>query len=199
MAYFYFDFRDVRKQSRGDLLRSLLIQLSSSSGPFCDILSHLYEECGKGTRQPSDNDLMRCLKEMLTLSDQRPVYLIMDALDECPNTSGIPSTREQVLDLVKELVGLHLSSLRICATSRPEVNISSALKALASCLVSLQDETGQKKDIEEYIKSVVYSPSDTIMRRWREDDKDLVVQTLSERADGMYEHLKNIDVAGLLV
>ena len=185
MAYFYFDFRDVKKQSRGDLLRSLLIQLSSCSDPFCDILSRLYEEYDKGTRQPSDNTLMRCLKEMLTLPDQRPVYLFMDALDECPDTSGIPSTREQVLDLVKELVGLRLSSLRVCATSRPEVNIISALRDIASCLVSLQDESGQKKDIEEYIKSVVYSPSDTIMRRWREDDKDLVVQTLSERADGM--------------
>ena len=185
MAYFYFDFRDVRKQSRGDLLRSLLIQLSSCSDPFCDILSRLYEEYDKGTRQPSDRDLMRCLKEMLSLPNQRPVYLIMDALDECPNTFGIPSTREQVLGLVKELVSLHLSSLRICATSRPEANISSALKDIASCSVSLQDQSGQKKDIEEYIKSVVYSPSDTIMRRWREDDKDLVVQKLSERADGM--------------
>ena len=185
MAYFYFDFRDVGKQSRGDLLRSLLIQLTSCSDPFCDILSRLYEEYGKGTRQPSDNSLMNCLKKMLILPDQRPVYLIMNALDECPNTSGIPSARELVLDLVKELVGLRLSSLRICVTSRPEVNISSALKDIASCSVSLQDESGQKKDIEKYIKSVVHSPSDTIMRRWREDDKNLVVQTLSERADGM--------------
>ena len=185
MAYFYFDFRDVRKQSRGDLLRSLLIQLSSCSDPFCDILSRLYEECGNGTRQPSDSDLMRCLKEMLTLPDQRPVYLIMDALDECPNASGIPSAREQVLDLVKELVGLRLSSLRICVTSRPEVNISSALKDIASCSVSLHNESGQKKDIEEYIKSVVHSPLDTIMRRWREVDKKLVVQTLCQLADGM--------------
>ena len=122
---------------------------------------------------------------MLTLPDQRPVYLIMDALDECPNASGIPSAREQVLDLVKELVGLRLSSLRICVTSRPEVNISSALKDIASCSVSLHNESGQKKDIEEYIKSVVHSPSDTIMRRWREVDKKLVVQTLCQLADGM--------------
>jgi hypothetical protein len=86
MAYFYFDFRDTGKQSRGDLLRSLLIQLSAQSDPYCDILSQLYDECGKGTRQPSDGALMRCLKEMLTLPDQCPIYLIMDALDECPNT-----------------------------------------------------------------------------------------------------------------
>ena len=185
MAYFYFDFRDVGKQSRGDLLRSLLIQLATSSDPFCDILSRLYEEYGKGARQPSDTALMHCLKEMLTLPNQRPVYLIMDALDECPNTTGIPSVREKVLEVVKELVSLRLSSLRICVTSRPEVNIRKSLEDIAFCSVSLHDESGQKKDITEYIKSVVHSPSDTMMKRWREDDKDLVIRTLSERADGM--------------
>src|ERR1700744_3371790 len=76
MAYFYFDFRDVRKQTHGDLLRSLLTQLSANSDPFCDILSRLYEEHGKGIRQPTDRALMHCLKEMLTLPNQCPVYLI---------------------------------------------------------------------------------------------------------------------------
>ncbi|KAN0136182.1 hypothetical protein V8E53_006042 [Lactarius tabidus] len=186
MAYFYFDFRDERKQSHGDLLRSLLIQLSALSDPFCDILSRLYDEYGKGTRQPSERALMYCLKEMLALPNQCPVYLIFDALDECPDTSGIPTPREQVLDIVKELVGLHLSSLHICVTSRPEVNIRHALEGLTSCLVSLQDESGQKEDIANYIESVVHSSSDTHMKRWKEDDKDLVIKTLSERADGMF-------------
>ncbi|KAH9169628.1 hypothetical protein EDB89DRAFT_1908398 [Lactarius sanguifluus] len=186
MAYFYFDFRDVDKQSRRDLLRSLLIQLSARSDPFCDILFRLYTEHDDGTRQPSDNALMHCLKEMLTLPNQPPVYLIMDALDECPNTSGIPSAREQVLDLVKELVGLRLSSLRICATSRPEVDIRYAIEPLAFCSISIHEAVGQEKDIIEYIKSVVHSPSNTIMKRWRDEDKDMVVKTLSERADGMF-------------
>ncbi|KAI9434798.1 hypothetical protein H4582DRAFT_2174263, partial [Lactarius indigo] len=186
MAYFYFDFRDVDKQSRRDLLRSLLIQLSDSSDPFCDILSRLYDAYGKGTRQPSDKALMNCLKEMLVLPNQRPVYLIMDALDECPNTSGIPSTRELVLDVVKELVELRVSSLRICVTSRPEVDIQCAIGRLTFSSVSLHNESGQEKDIAEYIKSVVYSPSNTMMRRWRDEDKAMVVQTLSERADGMF-------------
>ncbi|KAI9434794.1 hypothetical protein H4582DRAFT_1881569, partial [Lactarius indigo] len=186
MAYFYFDFRDLAKQSRRDLLRSLLIQLSDSSHPFCDILSRLYDAYGKGTRQPSDKALMNCLKEMLALPNQRPVYLIMDALDECPNISGIPSTRELVLDVVKELVELRVSSLRICVTSRPEVDIQYAIGRLTLRSVSLHNESGQENDIAEYIKSVVYSPSNTMMRRWRDEDKGMVVQTLSEQADGMF-------------
>jgi len=122
---------------------------------------------------------------MLALPDQRPIYLIVDALDESPNTSGIPSPRERVLELVKELVELGLSNLRICITSRPEVDIRDVLEPLASRRVSLHDQSGQKKDIVEYVKSVVYSNSEPIMKRWRTEDKDLVIQVLSERADGM--------------
>jgi hypothetical protein len=185
MAYFYFDFRDVDKQSRRNLLPSLLVQLSTCSDAFCDILSRLYEAHDNGARQPSDKALTQCLKEMLTLPDQGPVYLIMDALDECPDTSDVPSAREQVLDLVKDLVGLRLPNLRICVTSRPEVDISDALESLASQTVSLQDELGQKKDIADYVRSVVYSGSGKFMKRWRKRTKKHVIETLSERADGM--------------
>jgi len=122
---------------------------------------------------------------MLSLPDQGPVYLIMDALDECPDTSDVPSAREQVLDLVKDLIGLRIPSLHICVTSRPEVDISDALESLASQGVSLQDESGQKKDIADYVRSVVYSGSGKFMKRWRQEDKEHVIETLSERADGM--------------
>ena len=185
MAYFYFDFRNTDKRSRSNLLSSLIVQLSARSHSFCDILFRLYKAHNDGTRQPSDSALADCLKEMLTLPNQAPVYLILDALDECPNTSGIPSAREQVLDLVKELVGLRLPSLHICVTSRLEVDIKDALENLVSHSVSLHDESGQREDIAEYVRSVVYSDSSRALRRWRYSDKNLVIKTLSERADGM--------------
>ena len=122
---------------------------------------------------------------MLTLPDQLPTYLVIDALDESPNTSGIPSPRERVLQLVKDLVELRLPDLYICVTSRPEIDIRDVLEPLTSRRVSLHDQSGQKQDIVEYVKSVVYSNSEPIMRRWRTEDKELVVEVLSERADGM--------------
>ena len=185
MAYFYFDFRDDDKRSRRNVLQSLLVQLSARSDPFCDILSRLHKTYDDGARQPSDSALIRCLKDMLTLPDQGPVYLILDALDECPDTFGVTSLREEVLDLVNDLVDLRLPSLHICVTSRPEVDIKDALEKIASQSVSLHDESGQKKDIAEYIESVVHSNPARAMRRWRDADKDLVIRTLSERADGM--------------
>jgi hypothetical protein len=184
MAYFYFDFRDAKKQGLRDLLPSLLIQLSASSGR-CDLLSELYSVHDEGKNQPSDTALAGCLKAMLSLPDQRPTYLIIDAFDESPNTSGIPSPRERVLHLLKELVDLRLQHLHICVTSRPEIDIRDVLEPLTSLRVSLHDQTGQKQDIVEYIKSIVYSNSEPIMRRWRTDDKELVIEVLSGRADGM--------------
>ena len=186
MAYFYFDFRDANKQTSRDLVSSLLNQLSTRSGPRCDILSDLYSAHDDGKNQPSDIILVDCLKKMLTLPDQRPTYLIIDALDESPNTSGIPSPRETVLRLLKELVNLSLPHLHICVTSRPEIDIRNVLESLTSRLVSLHDQSGQKKDIAEYVRTMVYSDLEQIMRRWRTEDKELVIETLSERADGMY-------------
>jgi len=123
---------------------------------------------------------------MLKLPHQRSTYLIIDALDESPNTSGISSPREMILQLVKELVDLSLvPNLHICVTSRPEIDIRNVLEALTSRQVSLHDQSGQRQDIEDYVRSVVYSDSQQIMRRWRTEDKELVIRTLSERADGM--------------
>jgi len=185
MGYFYFDFRDVNKQHWRDLVLSLLIQLSTQLSPCCDILSLLYSTHGDGTQQPDDDALKRCLIEMLTVRDGHPIYLIMDALDECPDTSEVPSPRNRILKLLKELADLQIPNLRICVTSRPEFDIRDLLVPLAFRQVSLHDQSGQKQDIADYVRSVVYSNSEPHMRRWRSEDKEFVIKTLSERADGM--------------
>jgi NACHT domain len=185
MAYFYFDFRDINKQHLRDLIPSLLTQLSAQSSPCCDILSHLRSGHGNGAQQPNDDALKQCLIEMLTVQDRHPIYLIMDALDECPDTTEVPSPRNRILQLLDELAGLQNPNLRICVTSRPEFDIRDFLEPLTSRRVSLHDQSGQKQDIADYVRSVVYSDSEPIMRRWKKDDKEFVIKTLSERADGM--------------
>ncbi|KAI9447731.1 hypothetical protein H4582DRAFT_2068329 [Lactarius indigo] len=166
MAYFYFDFRNIDKRSRANLLPSLPVQLSACFDPFCDALSRLYEAHDIGTHRGS-------------------VYLVLDALDECFNTSGIPSSREQVLDLVKELVGMRFPSLHICATSRLEVDIRDSLESLIVSFGLFARRNGEKKDIAEYVRSMVSSNSVRALRRWRDADRDMIIKTLSERADGM--------------
>ena len=183
VAYYYFDFRDTAKQDVRGLLSSLVSQLSAKSDICYDILSDLYSKHDAGSQLPDDDALTRCLKDMLELPGQPIIYIVIDALDECPNSSGAPSPRKLLLDLVKYLVVLHLPNLRICATSRPEADIQVALRPLAPHTVSLHDEAGQKQDIMNYISSTVQS--DTEMEQWDAEDRKLVIDTLSGKADGM--------------
>ena len=183
LAYFYCDFRDEDKQSCRNLVISILLQLAAQSSSYCDILSHLYSTHNHGRRKPSDGALTQYLKKMLSLHTQGSIYLIIDALDECPNNSGLPTAREEALDLIRDLVDLRLPNVHICVTSRPEIDIRMAFESLTSLCISLHNQNGQTKDIMDYISSVVCS--DKMMRRWREEDRNIVIRTLSERADGM--------------
>ena len=85
LAFFYFDFRDIGKQDARSLLSSLLVQLCHESDKFSEILSSHYSTHGDGTRQPSEGTLLGCLKDMLKLRGQGELYIVVDALDECPN------------------------------------------------------------------------------------------------------------------
>jgi hypothetical protein len=185
IAYFYFDFRDASKRDTRSLLSSVLVQICAQSDPFCEILADVYSKHDRGFRQPSVDALLQCLVKMLELPGQGPLYLIIDALDECPSSSGLPTLRERALKIVQELtkVPLPLPRLHLCITSRPEIDIRAVLEPLAVHKISLHDESGQNQDIIDYIHSVVRS--DPKMRKWREEDKILVIDTLTLKAGGM--------------
>ena len=183
LAFFYFDFQDIGKQDARSLLSSLLIQLCLESDKYSEIISSLYSTHGNGSRQPSEDVLLKSLKDMLKFPRQGELFIVVDALDECPDFSGYPTPREQVLAILRELVELNLPHVHFCFTSRPEVDIRDVLEDLAAHNVSLHEQAGQSQDIFDYIKSVVFS--DPKMRRWREEDKQLVLKTLLRRARGM--------------
>ena len=185
LAYYYFDFKDIAKCDLRGLLSCLLTQLVDDSDLCWNILSQLYTNYRDGSEQPSEAALGRCLRNMLEHSGQVPIYIIVDAVDECPNTTGTPSPREKVLQFLEDLVGCKFSNPHICITSRLEHDIQYILNTLATGLrrVSLHEEGGQREDITNYVRSFVLK--DRTMRRWRAEDKELVISTLSERADGM--------------
>ena len=182
LAVFYCDFREDQKKELRGLLSSLLVQLCHQSDSYSDVVSKLYLEHSNGSRQPSNNALVKCLQEILKLPEQAPVYLVIDAVDECPFTSSV-SSRDKVLKLVEELVDSQVPNFRICVTSRPETDIKAILDPLTFQSISLHDEIGQMEDIENYIKSFVNS--DRSMRRWKTADRQLVIEVLTHRANGM--------------
>jgi hypothetical protein len=185
VAYYYFDYKDSSKRDIRGLLASLVSQLVIDSARCRGFLYQLYTQCRGGSDQPSNSALANCLKNMLKMPGQLPIFIILDALDECPNTVETPSAREKVLNFLDDLVGSEHENLFICITSRPDQDIQSVFDPLTSPArrISLHEEVGQREDINRYLRSFVHT--DREMRRWKEEDKELVVNTLSERANGM--------------
>ncbi|KAH9980858.1 ankyrin repeat-containing domain protein [Lactifluus volemus] len=184
ICYFYFDYKDTSKRDIRGLLSSLLIQLCDQSHHFWGLLSRLYDTHNNGREQPTEEKLMKCLKDMLNLDERLPVYIIIDALDECLNNPPTSSPRRKVLDLLEDLVKSHFSRVHILVTSRDEHDIRHAFQSLPSLHITLHDQGGQKDDIVNYVKFMTHSHKD--MQKWRSKDRDLVIQRLSEGANGMF-------------
>ena len=110
------------------------------------------------------------------------MYLIVDALDECPDTS-IRSPRAEVLNLLEELIKSQFPNLRICVTTRPEIDITDVLDPLKFRFVSLNSLSEQKTDIDNYIKWVINTHPKN--KGWREEHRQRVIGVFTEKSNGM--------------
>ena len=183
LAMYFYDFRDDLKKDLRGLLSSMLFQLCDQSDSYYNILSTFHSTHCNGAQSPRDEELIRCLVDLVKLRGPPPVYLIVDGLDESPNTSTQSFHRERVLSFLDDLVKAQLQNLHLCVTSRLEVDIKAILEPLTFRSVSLENESGQKKDIKGYIESIVYT--DKNMESWSPKHKQLVIDVLTEKADGM--------------
>ncbi|EMD34291.1 hypothetical protein CERSUDRAFT_125476 [Gelatoporia subvermispora B] len=183
LVYFYCDFQDAAKQNVRGLLSHLLVQFSAESQYCNQLLSRLWSSHRSGSQQPSEDDLRQCLKRMLEHLADHYLYIIIDALDECPS-AGLRSHRKDVLDLIQTIIGWRCRNVHMCVTSRPELDIREALDVLSPRSVSLHAEDGQADEISAYVRSVI--ESGPVYQRWKVQDKKLAIERLSEKANGMF-------------
>ena len=183
LAMYFFDFRDDQKKDLRGLLSSIIFQLCGQSDSYTNIISTLYSTHDNGAQSPCDDKLIQCLMDLVKLPGLPPLYLIVDGLDESPNTSTQSDHRDRVLSFLNGLVNAQLRNLRLCVTSRPEVDITAIFEPLAFCSIFLETESGQKKDMNDYIKSIVHA--DKNMKSWKPKHKQLVIDVLTNKADGM--------------
>lgn len=185
LAFFYFDPKDDAKRHLRGLLSSILVQLCNKSNDCWGLLSQLHTKLHEGSEVPSEDTLAKFLIYTLNFLHEITVFIVVDALDECPDTIGTPSPREKVLGLVRNLIWSRNPNLHICVTSGLEQDIRGVLEPLtfAPLLVSLHEESGHKNDIINYINSFVHS--DREMGDWAAEDRYLVIESLSRRTGGM--------------
>ena len=108
VAYFYFDFNDDEKQKSDKMICSIIKQFYALSKKKSHRLKSLFSSCNDGQQQPSRNDLIQVLKELM--KEFHNTYIILDALDEC-------SDREELLECIEKIQTLRLSELRMLTIS----------------------------------------------------------------------------------
>jgi hypothetical protein len=170
-AYFYFDFSDRQKQTVTSMLRSMVAQLSVPELPT--EVDELYNNCNHGHQEPSAENLITSLISLLKGSHQ--TYLIMDALDECPE-------RKELLTTIRRIIQTHSVYVNILVTSREEQEITEGMKGVISNSISLECG-GLDADIERYIHKCLENDNE-----WRKDQlyiKQEVQDALVKGAHGM--------------
>ncbi|KAF8493152.1 hypothetical protein JB92DRAFT_1208461 [Gautieria morchelliformis] len=174
MAFFYFDFNN--KDTPPDaVLRSLIEQLSMqcASNPPCSGSLFSKNEQGHRHQAPSQEDLMSTLKTIIR--SFQAVYIVFDALDECPE-------RSRFLKVLREDHDWKLDTMHLLATSRKEGDIQKALSGLVSHEV-LMDETLVNGDIRVYVSRRLVE--DVEFSMYSAHEKEMVKTTLTQRAHGM--------------
>ncbi|KAK6837171.1 hypothetical protein RU639_001381 [Aspergillus parasiticus] len=148
-AYWYFQFSHEMTWSVQNLVRSLIRQLSRK--PLAQSVTNMWERnSGRGS-QPGWEELRDTLDDVLSKTPGE-IFLVLDALDECPKRLG-RSEREVLLSLLERLNERHKNKVHILATSRLEQDIQAKLGRFPT--VNL--ETKLAKDVETFVRTEVNS------------------------------------------
>ncbi|CAK5271110.1 unnamed protein product [Mycena citricolor] len=176
-AFFFVTYRDVQSQTMHNIQSSLVYQLATKMESCYKILEVAYNNRG-ASLSAEQGTVSECLMEMLKTSQQR-VILVIDGLDEYPN----PERMKSLLPFLEELHRRKTPNLRLLLASRPEHDIESCLKPLATHLLDLQD----KKEIrEDDIASFVHAQVEKHCSRWSIATREKAEKALNEKADGMF-------------
>ena len=182
VIYFYFDFSDVRKQTFGDMIRSLVRQLFYRCESARSHLELLYSSHEAGRRQPSHQSLCQTFSKMIESADD--VCIVLDALDECHTRKG--SETEGLLSWIGHLIGSSHQNVHFIATSRSEHDIESKFGDLVSenGVIPLQSNLVHD-DIKNYVHTRV--KEDARLERWRgrPEVQEEIEKELVQKADGM--------------
>jgi hypothetical protein len=177
IGYFYFDFNDDEKQRHERMLHSLLKQISIRHASIPRALDSLYSRCANGERQPTTNELLTALKEVIEVFQE--TFIILDAMDECKD-------RQELLQDIQKLAAWKIGKLHILATSRREKEIEDSFESL------IKDEEKiciQSALINDDIRTYVHERllTDQRLKRWRNhpDVREEIETTLMDNADGM--------------
>ncbi|KAF7362625.1 Ankyrin repeat domain-containing protein 50 [Mycena venus] len=173
IAYFYFDFTNLAKQSVDNALRRLVLQLSRQSPAPYKTLKQQYDRCN-GLTIPNYLELLVILQKHLAMFDC--TYLILDALDEAED-------HDHVSDFVETICAWPNTQLHILITSQ----IRPVFEKRFTLLKNLSQITIHKDTPSADIR--LYISSELALRRefqgWKSKWAE-ITDSIMEKSAGMF-------------
>ncbi|TVY80393.1 hypothetical protein LSUE1_G004399 [Lachnellula suecica] len=183
LAYFYFRFDDIGTQSVNEMLSSLIKQISAHRPDTPSSVQSLQKLRSMGQR-PDRKTLEDAL--VATVHGFDDVYVVLDALDECPSRSD---EREKLLESIGRIHDLDAQNLHFLCTSRREADIERVFRSVVGPDSEFDIDLSFRqnainRDIGFHIDRTLQT--DKAFSTWDDDWGNEVRTTLVEKADGMY-------------
>jgi hypothetical protein len=167
LAYWYFQFDVDETKSVYNMSRSLIKQLSRS--PLAPSVTKVWESHFRRGSQPDSKAISDVFKDVFS-SIPGEVFLVFDALDECPENAKLKERRSLLRILVDMLEGYN-DKIHILATSRPERDIYLSLEKFPN----LDLESKLTEDVKTFVTTSI---ADGRLNRYDFTTKKLIVDRL---------------------
>ena len=177
IGYFYFDFRDEKKQSVEIALRRILLQLSARSSHPYQILNEEYNK-SSGQNLPNYEQLLHILKELLGKLGR--TYIVLDALDECREADY-----QRLVELISKLQSWSGISLHLLVTSQPRGIFTETFGPVAC--ITLEPQVTET-DIKYYVTTQL---QDSYKLKKLAKHKEDITSTIVDKSKGMYVALSS--------
>lgn len=167
IAFIYFNHKD--KPSAVEFLGTLLKQLLQQKGAqISPKLRDLHATHLKRKTRPSLNEISDLL--VFESGAVSKLYMVVDALDECPMEAN---TKDNVLRVLQKLPNLHL-----LVTSRPHVDIGCDFNTVE---LGIQ---ANKHDMEAFVRGRL-EEEPNLKRYVRDDFKETLIEKVMQKSEGM--------------
>jgi hypothetical protein len=175
LAYFFFSFRETEKQKASNLPRSILAQLLEQAENIPTALQTFYDKYQHG--EPSESGVLESIQALLVVSH---IYIIIDALDECPNAE---EERAELCNILKEVHSWANDKCHVLVTSRKEADLTEALLPIvAQEPISIQGSVVDT-DIQKFVRTQLQTNSK--LSKWSKEIQAEIEQTLVKKSGGM--------------
>ncbi|KAI8623610.1 ankyrin repeat-containing domain protein [Xylariaceae sp. FL1651] len=175
VLFYYFTFSDDSKQSLANFLKFAIYQLISINKGLSEAAAVLHDSKNHGLNEPSVNELINTLRAEAS-SRVGKVYLVVDALDECPK-------KERRAFYEKALKPILSANISLMISSRKEPDIEQTLRGISSCEIRIENDD-INADVRAHVESVI--SQDRMLQAMKPSIQKEIIDGIVSGARGMF-------------